>query len=228
VTLYFHNATYTEQPDRATAEEVEGYDFWNLWKVRMSPWAELAEGDHVVLVETWPGGSWLTWEVEVTGVVKDVYSRKADAVRAVAAFHGLTRGEVLSDPYTADKSDEGVYLAWAGKPVRALYTARPADLPMWRNGWAVVEDDDLLRSWGLSVPSKDPASSVSGDARDAVQVLTDLIGRELATTGRGRETASSRSNRRTSSRAPRSRPRGSRCPSGGFSTGWTSCAATVL
>ncbi|MGY1621064.1 hypothetical protein ACI789_02560 [Geodermatophilus sp. SYSU D00965] len=184
--IYFHNSTCSSEPERSTGTDVEEWDFWNLWQRRLSPWAELSEGDHVILVESWPGGCRLSWEVEVTGLIRGTFNRVAEAVRPIAEFHALSEADVWSDPYTADKPDEpGVYLAWHAKPVRELYVSRPAALRMRQHGWAVV-DDEIVHSWGLDAPGHEVASAATRDIRDAVQVLTGLVGRELATARRGR------------------------------------------
>ena len=52
-------------------ERSDGVD-WNMWQIRQPPYHDLEVGDWVVLVSGGgPSGGMLTWEVEVTALVRD-------------------------------------------------------------------------------------------------------------------------------------------------------------
>src|SRR3954469_20522706 len=99
------------------SEEIE----WNLWRTRQVPFSDLEVGDRVFLASPdGHGSSVITWEVEVTKVVRVGYSSKREAWSLLAgAFPALqdppamSRARFLRDEYTAQAAEKGYLLAWS-------------------------------------------------------------------------------------------------------------------
>lgn len=148
--MLFLNWTSSSDPGIPTRAEVAGASHWNLWRIRQPPFKDLADGSEVVLVDTWPGGGRLTWQVRAQNVVASDYSSKADAVRQIASALGLRSADVRTHDYTQRGPDAGVLLAWSYRPVRRLDLPRPPDMRFRPNGWLREDDPGTLRRWGLS------------------------------------------------------------------------------
>lgn len=101
----------------ADGSEETGTDVeWNMWQQRQPPYHGLTVGSRIVLVS---GGGrtdgMLTWEVEVTALVRGWYDSHAGAwhlvrngLRDSVAEVGLTRQGFLTSDYTINKPDSGV------------------------------------------------------------------------------------------------------------------------
>lgn len=126
-----------------TRREVAGMVRWNLWKIRQAPYNEVEDGEPIVLVDSWPGGSRLTWLTRARDVVKCRYSSRKEAAEIIAKAFGLDVMDVLSNAYTASRPVSGHLLALGFAPVRKLGLARPSYLHLRRNGWASIEDATL-------------------------------------------------------------------------------------
>lgn len=140
--------------------EISDASWWNLWARRLRPYGELQEDDHVILVDSWPGGSRLGWEVKVSTIVHSEYDKKSEAVGIIAGELGVLESSVMTDPYTADKPDRpGVLIAWHAQPLRYLGIPRPTDFVFGRHGWLVVEDAAVLKRWGVEPARRSPRRS---------------------------------------------------------------------
>jgi hypothetical protein len=149
--LFLSHGRYYADPGMPTKQEVGGGCHWNLWQVRMPPFKELGDGMHVVLVDSWPGGGRLTWEIETRRVVVAPYSSKAAVVRMISKAVGLPEREVSTHPYTRSHPASGYVLAFGYRPIRRIARPRPKDLRLRQHGWLQVDDVAVLRRWGLSV-----------------------------------------------------------------------------
>ena len=125
------------------------YYQWHMWATRQPPFNQLQDGDQVVIVASWPGGGRLLWDLAVGPILKESYSSRDEAVWTIATHLGVTRKDVLSEPYIEDKPNSGWVLAFRFHPLRRLDIPKPSDLKFRRNGWVAVEDQSLLASWGL-------------------------------------------------------------------------------
>lgn len=153
-----------------TRGEVADSSHWNLWRVRQPPFNDLADGDDVVLVDSWSGGGRMTWQVRATNVVASDYGSKQDAVRQIARALGLTPAQVRKSEYTARGPDVGYLLAWSCRPMRRLDLPRPADMRFRPNGSLRIDDPARLRRWGLAptdaaLNQRPPARSPVGQGR---------------------------------------------------------------
>jgi hypothetical protein len=151
VVLFLSSETHDSKPPRMrTRREVQkDLCHWNLWPTRMMPYKDLTNGTHVVLVESWRGGGWLTWEVAAVQVLAAPYQSKAEAVRMIARRLKITEREVRGHDYTRKGPDAGFLLALRYKPVRRLELPRPPDMRLQQHGWLKVEDPRLLARWGI-------------------------------------------------------------------------------
>ncbi len=100
--MLFLNCRYDEDPGMLSKQDVAGDGHWNLWTVRMHPFNELKNGIRIVLVDSWPGGGRLSWEVKATKVVTAPYSSKRSAVRMIAKAVDWHEREVAAHQYTKD------------------------------------------------------------------------------------------------------------------------------
>ena len=158
--MYFLNWTSDADPGMPTRAEVAEGTHWNLWRLRQVPFNELADGSDVVLVDTWPGGGRLSWQVKATHVVAEPYGSKAAVVNRIASGLSLPASEVRRNGYTLKGPDAGYVLAWRYRPVRRLAIPRPPDLRFRPNGWLRVDDPAVLRRWGI-----DAATNAAAVAR---------------------------------------------------------------
>ena len=150
--MLFLNCRYDEDPGMLSKQDVAGDGHWNLWTVRMHPFNELEDGIRIVLVDSWPDGSRLSWEVKATKVVTALYSSKRSAIRMIAKAVGWHEREVAAHQYTKDHPQTtGFVLAFRFQPVRRIGRPRPKGLRMRQHGWAKVDDSATLRRWGVSV-----------------------------------------------------------------------------
>jgi hypothetical protein len=121
---------------------------WNMWTFRLQPFRELEDGTRIVFIDSWPGGSRLSWEIEATHVLAEPYSSKRSAIRMIANAVGLSERAVREHPYTISHSASGYVLAFRFKPIRQIGKPRPKDLRLNQNGWKKVDDPDTLKRWG--------------------------------------------------------------------------------
>lgn len=168
--MLFLNWTSPSDPGMPTRGEVADSSHWNLWRVRQPPFNDLADGDDVVLVDTWPGGGRMTWQVRSTNVVASSYGSKPDAGRQIARALGLTPAQVRKSDYTVRGPDVGYLLAWSYRPVRRLNLPRPVDMKFRPNGWLRIDDPSTLRRWGIVATAprmnqRPPARSPIGQGR---------------------------------------------------------------
>jgi hypothetical protein len=149
-----------------SSSEVKAEYCWSLWKTAQSPSSLLANGLEVVLVDSWPGGSRLTWLASMEDVLSEPYVTKKAAITRLSRHFSLRPSEVLSNPYTLAKADgPGHLIAWRASPVKKLNVPRPPDLKFRPNGWLQVEDHRVLRSWGLpggQAPTRTPRGPRGG------------------------------------------------------------------
>lgn len=145
--LFLNNATYADDPGMPTLNDIDGACHWNLWKVRMQPFNELADGDTIVLVDSWRGGGRLTWEIQSSGVLAAPYRSKHAAVRMISNAVGLPAPQVAAHPYTKDHPDSGYVLAFSYRPVRRIARPKPKDLRLRQHGWLKVDDPRILKRW---------------------------------------------------------------------------------
>lgn len=165
--VLFKNNPHVRRPIPLTRSAVADLCWWNLWQRPQPPFEALAVGDPVVLVDSWPTGSRLGWEVVVSDVEHARYATKAEALRTRA----ISLARVETDPYTAAKADvPGVLIAWRASAVRHLDRPRPAGLRFRQNGWLSEDDPRILRSWGMldEDPGDDPASNVRLPTRSTI------------------------------------------------------------
>jgi hypothetical protein len=152
--MLFHNdGSLDADPGMPSKADVAPYHHWNLWKTQRQAYAALDEDTPVVLVDTWPGGSRLTWEGMAVSVLKRQYRSKPEAVRLIAKHLGLTQSQVRSNDYTKEKPDVGYMLVWRFTPTRPVDLYRPVDMKIGRDGYLVQDDPVVLSGWGLSPPS---------------------------------------------------------------------------
>lgn len=173
------------EPDAATVTRTW---WWNLWSRRDFPFHDLTEGTYVALIQSWPGGTRLTWLVQATDVHTSTHPGPDDAIQAIASWTHLSRTEVLEDPYTADRAHDpqrGVLLVWRSAPVRRLDIPRPDTMKLRRTGWGLttLEELDALapgqptptpRRPTTATPTASPAPRGAGrrldvEARNAVE-----------------------------------------------------------
>lgn len=167
--MLFLNSTWSSDPGIPTRREVADSSHWNLWRVRQAPFNDLADGHDVILIDTWPGGGRVTWQVRAQDVVATNYTSKSGAVRKIARVLGLKLADVRNSDYTIRGPDAGYLLAWSYRPVVRLNLPRPADMRFRPNGWLRMDDPATLRRWGLgaTVPANQrlPARSPIGQGR---------------------------------------------------------------
>ena len=191
--MLFHNRQTPVDPGVPSRSDLGAWGWWNLWRTKQYPFDALVEGTRVVLVDSWRKGGQtmgrLTWEVEVAGCAKGQCKNKSEALGRIAKAMGLSRDQVLSDPYTAAKpSDAGWFLAWSVRPLRRIHLPRPTDLQFWPQGWLRVDDSRQLRRWGLDdsrgpirrvqVPSRGVRGRLSKEERVAVEQRALLVARQ--------------------------------------------------
>jgi len=163
--MLFLNWSNDEDPGFPSRSDANG-SHWNLWKVRQHPYALLTQGSRVVLVDSWPGGGRMSWEVEALHVVKEPYNSKAEASRLIAAGLGLDAQRVRRHYYTVRGPDSGYVLAFRYRPVRKIDLPRPAGMRFRPNGWLLVEDSSVLSRWGLTgKPAAPPRQRRGGQGR---------------------------------------------------------------
>jgi hypothetical protein len=170
--LFLNNWKYDKDPGMPTKQDVARQCHWNLWKIRMQPFNELEDGVHIVLLDSWPGGGRLTWEVEARSVLAERYSSKRSAVRMIANAVDLAEREIAGHPYTIDHPASGYVLAFRFQPIRRIGQPRPKDLRLRRHGWAKVDDAATLRRWGLSRATRTRLSSIAMPARTVTRGIT--------------------------------------------------------
>src|SRR2546425_1052740 len=98
--LFFNHHTYSTEPPILNKQEVGEFCHWNMWQLRMMPFHELKDGTRIVMVESWPRGGRLSWEIEASDVVAQAYSSKRVAIRVISDAVGLSESEVRSHPYS--------------------------------------------------------------------------------------------------------------------------------
>lgn len=150
---WMKNQPWNVNPDY---DEVNDETEWNMWTTRQPPFNSLEREDLVYLVcPDVQGGSVITWEVEVTGVLTAAYGSKSEAWQllnaTVPVLAGrLTRREFLADGYTVQAPDAGWILGWSYDPVRRVGVPRPTELKFRPNGWRPLDvSEGQLRSWGV-------------------------------------------------------------------------------
>ena len=149
--MLFHNNPHPFDPGFPSSSEVKAECEWNLWKRAQPPSFLLVDGLEVVLVDSWPGGSRLTWLVKTEDVLSEPYVTKKAAITRLSQHFGLTSSSVRSNPYTLAKADgPGHLIAWRGSPLKKLNAARPPDFKFRPNGWLQIEDPLVLQRLGLS------------------------------------------------------------------------------
>ena len=167
VTVLVHNDRWRSEKEalarrNGTRKEVWDWYWWNLWMRRQVPFNLLADGMPVVLLDSWPGGGELSWLVRAKDVHRSEHPDKHAAVRDIAKWAGVTRKEILSDPYTAGRpGDAGKALFWRAEPVRRLGLPKPPGLHLLRNGW-LVTDEAQLAGWNLHLSPATSAASQGG------------------------------------------------------------------
>ena len=134
----------------STRLQIGSWSWWNLWKTALRPYDVIQDGSLVVMVDSWPGGSRMSWLGRAEQVLCEPYVSKDEAILRVRRHLDLTKREVLADPCTAAKDEgPGYLLAWLAQPVRRIDLRLPPGLRFRPNGWLEVTDHDLLQSWGL-------------------------------------------------------------------------------
>jgi hypothetical protein len=102
--LFLNHTSYDSEnsaPPVPSKSKVARMCHWNMWQRRMIPFNELSDGMRIVLVESWPRGGRLLWEIEATHVITERYLSKRAAIRVLQ----LT-GQVLQlTGHTAIKFD---------------------------------------------------------------------------------------------------------------------------
>jgi hypothetical protein len=124
---------------------------WNMWQRRLPPWDDLTVGRRVILVAGGgPSTGMLTYQVEVTAVVKVAYTSHPDAWRQLRSGLGkaltpelLDRDGFLNHEYTTNKPASGWLLGWTYRLIGEVMLPRPADLRMGRNGWGLIDSLNL-------------------------------------------------------------------------------------
>lgn len=162
--MLFLNRSYDADPGVPTRASIFGRRHWNLWRTRQQPFKDFGDGTQVVLVDTWPGGSRLTWQVRASDVIATSYASKNEAIRYIAQGLGIPRSEVWADDYTTNGPDEGVLLAWGCQPVRRINIGRPQDMKFRPNGWLTEDSPTVLRRWGVSNSSNSSRRVPTGNA----------------------------------------------------------------
>jgi hypothetical protein len=177
--MFFLNCANDEDPGMPRRSEISDCQWWNLWTRRLAPFNEMADGQRIVLVDSWPRGGRLTWEIEATNVLKASYGSKRDAERRLAGHFNLPVKTVRSEPYTARGPDSGYVLGLAYQPVRRVDQPRPPGMRFQPNGWLKVADPALLASWGIQArkptsaharPKGPQGRGLTGSERDAVEM----------------------------------------------------------
>ena len=128
----------------------DGDIHWNMWQSRIWPYHDLEVSDRIVLVSAGgPKRGMLSYEVEITALVRDWYESHAHAWKLVRAAldkaiakSGLTRGGFLHQQYTIGKADTGWIVAFSTRPLRKIMKPRPTHLRFRQNGWAMLDDLD--------------------------------------------------------------------------------------
>jgi hypothetical protein len=149
VALYLHNQPLADPGKRPTKRGLVDAVNWNLWSLRAWPSLHNQEGEEILLVETWPGGSLISWHAIVTNLLKEPYPNTAAVVRLLADSYELDPDEVRTNPYTKRAPARGWCLAWRYSKPRRINAPRPGALRFRPNGWRRTDDLDprLLRSW---------------------------------------------------------------------------------
>ncbi|MFD7311037.1 protein NO VEIN domain-containing protein [Promicromonospora sp. NPDC059942] len=124
--------------------------YWNLWKIRQQPHTTFYDGALVGLVVSWPGHGSVAFLARARRVLAEGFSGWRAATKAIADHTGLPLREVRSETYLASKrdGDGGQVLAWQADILRPLHLDLPAEVSLGRNGWAVIDDADLV-GWAL-------------------------------------------------------------------------------
>ena len=145
---------------------------WNMWKNQMPPYADLKNGEIVLMVG--PGGpkkGIIMYEGKVRYIVKGLYSSHEEAWNMLAnsiplkvRANELTRKMFLEAEYTKNAADHGWLMAWYDFPVKWIGSPRPPELRFRQNGWSEIND--------LSVPG-------NSRVRKSDEVLDDLHEREI-------------------------------------------------
>ncbi|TNC49509.1 hypothetical protein [Mumia zhuanghuii] len=134
-----------------SADAVRRSAYWSLWGQRHFPWALLAEGERVLLLDSWSSGSRLTWLVEARDVLRASVSSRQEAVTVLSDWMGEPSHDVEASDYLRGSTVEsGVVLGWRPSPLAWLGAARPDGLRVERNGWAVARTEDL-DAWGVDL-----------------------------------------------------------------------------
>lgn len=157
--MLFLNWSSDSDPGLPTKADVAGGAHWNLWRTRQPPFNELRVGSEVVLVDSWPGGGRLSWQVRATRVLAESYESKSAVISQIASTLEWPRREVRQNEYTVRGPERGNVLAWRYEPIRRLGIDRPPDMRFRPNGWLRVDDPNILRLWGISMTSKPPTAS---------------------------------------------------------------------
>lgn len=128
------------QPWNHTPEDPARPDVeWNTWLTRQQPFQSIEIGDQVVLVSAGgPTAGMLTWQVEVTDVIKERYSSHDEAWRLIRPL-GVTRADFRNNEYTRKAPPAGWLLAWSYRPVRKIMQPRTPDHHIGRNGWGATD-----------------------------------------------------------------------------------------
>jgi hypothetical protein len=140
--IVLHHRRRDTAPRRSTKRDIRQRVHWNLWSRQRWPLKELKDGDELLLVETWPRGSLITWHLRVRDVVKARYDSLDEVVDLLAETFRVPREEVREDEYTQQAPPAGWCLAWRYTPVRLLHVERPEGLKFPRTGWLRFDELD--------------------------------------------------------------------------------------
>jgi hypothetical protein len=172
--VFLHNVTFSRAVDaRAYISQLPTLAasewYWNLWKTKQQPFTTFRDGALVGLVVSWPGHRTVAFLARARHVLAEECSGWDAATKAIADHTRLPRREVRSEPYLADKrdGDGGKVLTWQAEILRPLYLDMPDDVPLGRNGWAAINDADLV-GWALDDEElRRPPGRTAGFALDA-------------------------------------------------------------
>lgn len=169
---YLHNQPWATPANVEVGDEIQ----WNLWRVRQAPYNQVQCGDRVLLCCPSPEGSRITFEVELTQVVKAPYGSKREAWTILQAAFPKLRQELhwtfrnfRDAPYTVRRPDRGHLLTFTYEPVRELQTTRPVAWRLRPNGWLPLTDEQATQVIG-SAPSQGQGRMTSPVLRKAIEL----------------------------------------------------------
>lgn len=163
--IFLHNASFTREADaRDYTRDLPRYAadawYWNIWRIRQRPFAELHDGVLVGLVVAHGGRRNLAYLAQAHNVLATTVAGWDAATKAIAKHSGLPLRTVRSDEHTADKrADNGGHvIAWQARDLRPVGVDLPGEVRMGRNGWAVL-DSETVAGWLVLDPEDDTTTT---------------------------------------------------------------------